>query len=48
MVLCALFYYGYSLFRLALPSLEAILPHFLYALDIVLIESTKVRYDFLY
>lgn len=43
MVLCSLFYYGHSLFRLSLPSIEAILPHYLYGLDIVLIESTKVR-----
>ncbi|GMR36572.1 hypothetical protein PMAYCL1PPCAC_06767 [Pristionchus mayeri] len=43
LVLCSLVYYGHSLFRLALPAIETLLPHFLFALDIVLIESTKLR-----
>lgn len=43
LVLCSLFFYGQNLFRLGLPGLEAILPHYLFALDIVLIESAKIR-----
>ena len=42
-VLASLFYHGHSLFRLALPGSEALLPHWLYALDLVLIESSKIR-----
>ncbi|PIO73539.1 hypothetical protein TELCIR_04485 [Teladorsagia circumcincta] len=43
LVLCSLFFYGQNLFRLGLPGLEAILPHYLFALDIILIESNKIR-----
>ncbi|KJH42713.1 hypothetical protein DICVIV_11288 [Dictyocaulus viviparus] len=43
LVLCSLFFYGQNLFRLGLPGVEAILPHYLFALDIVLIESAKLR-----
>uniref|UniRef100_A0A1I7XE43 Rap-GAP domain-containing protein n=1 Tax=Heterorhabditis bacteriophora TaxID=37862 RepID=A0A1I7XE43_HETBA len=43
LVLCSLFYYSQNIFRLALPGVEAILPHYLFALDIVLIESSKLR-----
>ncbi|GMT14411.1 hypothetical protein PFISCL1PPCAC_5708, partial [Pristionchus fissidentatus] len=43
LVLCSLVFYGHSLFRLSLPSIEVILPHFLFALDVILIESTKLR-----
>uniref|UniRef100_A0A0K0DG28 Rap-GAP domain-containing protein n=1 Tax=Angiostrongylus cantonensis TaxID=6313 RepID=A0A0K0DG28_ANGCA len=43
LVLCSLFFYGQNLFRLGLAGIEAILPHYLFALDIVLIESSKLR-----
>ncbi|VDL75358.1 unnamed protein product [Nippostrongylus brasiliensis] len=43
LVLCSLFFYGQNLFRLGLPGVEAILPHYLFALDIILIESAKIR-----
>ncbi|CAJ0567301.1 unnamed protein product, partial [Mesorhabditis spiculigera] len=43
LVLCSLFYYGHSLFRLGLPGVEALLPHWLFALDVILIESSKLR-----
>ncbi|KAJ1371288.1 hypothetical protein KIN20_033208 [Parelaphostrongylus tenuis] len=43
LVLCSLFFYGQNLFRLGLRGIEAILPHYLFALDIVLIESSKLR-----
>ncbi|ETN77459.1 hypothetical protein NECAME_11004, partial [Necator americanus] len=43
LVLCSLFYYGQNLFRLGLTGVEAILPHYLFALDIILIESAKLR-----
>uniref|UniRef100_A0A8R1HKR3 Uncharacterized protein n=1 Tax=Caenorhabditis japonica TaxID=281687 RepID=A0A8R1HKR3_CAEJA len=42
-MLCTLFYYGRNLFRLGLPGIESLLPHFLFALDIVMIESSKLR-----
>ncbi|KAL6735726.1 hypothetical protein Aduo_006140 [Ancylostoma duodenale] len=43
LVLCSLFFYGQNLFRLGLTGVEAILPHYLFALDIILIESAKLR-----
>ncbi|VDK49068.1 unnamed protein product [Cylicostephanus goldi] len=43
LVLCSLFFYGQNLFRLGLYGVEAILPHYLFALDIILIESSKLR-----
>ncbi|CAI2339835.1 unnamed protein product [Caenorhabditis sp. 36 PRJEB53466] len=42
-MMCTLFYYGRNLFRLGLPGIESLLPHFLFALDIVMIESSKLR-----
>uniref|UniRef100_A0A1I7U5J4 Rap-GAP domain-containing protein n=1 Tax=Caenorhabditis tropicalis TaxID=1561998 RepID=A0A1I7U5J4_9PELO len=42
-MLCTLFYYGRNLFRLGLPGIESLLPHFLFTLDIVMIESSKLR-----
>lgn len=44
LVLCSLFFYGQNLFRLGLTGVEAILPHYLFALDIILIESAKLRW----
>ncbi|CAJ0960121.1 unnamed protein product, partial [Mesorhabditis belari] len=43
LILCSLFYYGHTIFRLNLSGIEALLPHWLFALDVVLIESSKLR-----
>lgn len=42
-MLCALIYFGGGIFRLALKSVEILLPQFVQALQIIYVESVKLR-----
>ncbi|CAG9539385.1 unnamed protein product [Cercopithifilaria johnstoni] len=43
LMLCALIYFGGGIFRLALKSVEILLPHFVQALEMIYTESMKLR-----
>lgn len=44
LILCAVIYYGGGLFRMALKSVEILLPHYIAAIETVYTESVKLRY----
>lgn len=44
-MLCALIYFGGGIFRLALKSVEILLPQFVQALEMIYTESMKLRFN---